>query len=78
MLQSNFFILDQFDKQELFINYFPMNNYDIVIRRIQKLRNNFIHKRGITVFSNYTMYFLQMRKAQKMRKQLEEPVVEKK
>ncbi|CAD8174031.1 unnamed protein product [Paramecium octaurelia] len=65
---TNNSIINDFDKMQIFIYYFPLNNYDIVIKRYARLQKFFGKRRLYPEFSRYSFFFLTIKKGWKLRK----------
>ncbi|CAD8051279.1 unnamed protein product [Paramecium primaurelia] len=61
-------IYSQFDKMQIFTHFFPFSNYDIVIKRYQKIQKYFGKKRQYPESSKYSFYFMTIKKGWKLRK----------
>ncbi|CAK56044.1 unnamed protein product (macronuclear) [Paramecium tetraurelia] len=61
-------ILAQFDKMQAFLYYFPFNNYDSVIKRYTRLQKFFGKKRLYPEFSNFSFFFMTIKKGWKLRR----------
>ncbi|CAD8066035.1 unnamed protein product [Paramecium sonneborni] len=61
-------IFYDFDKMQIYVYYFPLNNYDIIIKRYARLQKFFGKKRLYPEFSKYSFFFLTIKKGWKLRK----------
>jgi potassium voltage-gated channel Eag-related subfamily H protein 7 len=63
-------ILD-LDRMHLFMIYFPMNNYDVILKKYSKLQKYFGKKRLFADFSPYSFSFQAIKLGAKLRRALE-------
>ncbi|CAD8096313.1 unnamed protein product [Paramecium primaurelia] len=61
-----------FDKMQIFSYYFPINNYDVILKRYAKIQKQFGKKRLFPESSIYSFFILTIKKGYKLRRLGEE------